>query len=126
MTEPLKQSDRDLEAETIIRWDRTGEPAILWTADPAEARRWRKLGYPVEVFGRTRDGRERSWTCRAPIEAVALLAMKAGAVKIPRYLEPPIVRVAQDARQSPGREIVSEIAEQNRAEISPAGESRAA
>ena len=35
------------EQETIIRWDRTDDPAILWTAAPGQAKRWERLGYPV-------------------------------------------------------------------------------
>jgi hypothetical protein len=67
----------------VIRWNRTGDLATCYTADPMEARRWTRLGYPVKVFGRTREGNARGWQAKVPIEAVALLALAAGQVKIP-------------------------------------------
>lgn len=36
------------EQETVIRYDRTGAEAVLWTADLNQARRWAARGYPVE------------------------------------------------------------------------------
>jgi hypothetical protein len=84
-------SDRDLEAETILRWDRTCDVALLYTADPAEMRRWQKLGYDVQVYGRRR-GRPSGWQAHVPVVAVALLPIRDGQVKVPRWLEPPTVR----------------------------------
>jgi hypothetical protein len=40
-----------MECETTIRWDQTGEPAILWTADPKVRREWESWGFPVEIHG---------------------------------------------------------------------------
>lgn len=78
--------------ETIIRWDRETDEAVLYTADPAEMRRWARLGYPVTVYGTTRGTpTARSWGARVPITAVALLPMKAGEVRVSRWLEPPTV-----------------------------------
>ena len=37
------------EKETVIRWDCEDPVPVLYTADPAQARRWIKLGYPVTV-----------------------------------------------------------------------------
>jgi len=80
--------DRDFEIETVVRWSRA-EPATLWTADASEARRWKRLGYPVVEHG------ERSWRCEVTSDCVALLELRAGAARIPRYLDPPVVRVAR-------------------------------
>ncbi len=38
------------EQETIIRWDEEDQIAYLYTAHPAQARRWEKRGYPVQVL----------------------------------------------------------------------------
>jgi hypothetical protein len=35
------------ERETIVRWDETDAPAVLWTASPRQAAKWRKLGYAL-------------------------------------------------------------------------------
>ena len=32
------------EQETVIRWDREEQSVQLYTADPAQARRWTRLG----------------------------------------------------------------------------------
>jgi hypothetical protein len=37
------------EQETILRWDETDAPALLWTASPRQAARWQKLGYALNV-----------------------------------------------------------------------------
>jgi hypothetical protein len=73
------------EAETIIRWDRESDMALLYTADPSEARRWRALGYDVV------EAQTRGWQATVPISAIALLKLKSGQVQVPRWLEPPIV-----------------------------------
>ena len=86
-------TDRDLETETIVRWDRTGESATFWTADASEARRWKALGYDVHADGRPRAGTVRSWSCRVPVEAVALLPIRGGEVQISRYLDAPTIAV---------------------------------
>lgn len=105
-----KQSDRDRECETTIQWDRTGDPATLWTADPSEAKRWTALGYPVDTDGLTGGGKACSWRCAVPVEAIALLPLKDGAVRISRYLSPPTVRVASGKGPgAPDGEKVSEI-----------------
>ena len=58
------------EMETILRWD-MGEPtADLYTAYSPQARRWEKLGYPVEVYGQDRQGHPTGWRCQVPKEAV--------------------------------------------------------
>ena len=40
-----------MEAETIIRWDETDDPAVLWTASPSVRREWESWGFPVVVQG---------------------------------------------------------------------------
>lgn len=39
------------EQETIVRFDRTDAPAILYTASASQAERWRKLDYDVKPQG---------------------------------------------------------------------------
>src|SRR5262245_18527180 len=60
------------EQETIIRWDQDERVSHLYTANPADARRWERLGYEVEVSGRTPAGETRGWRARAPLEAIRL------------------------------------------------------
>jgi hypothetical protein len=78
-------TDRDLEAETVVRFDRSGEPMVCFTADPAEAGRWRRLGYAVSEDGRC-------WSCRVPIACLALLPLRDGQPVISRYLPEAAVR----------------------------------
>lgn len=105
------------EMETIIRWNRETDVATLYTADPCEVRRWRALGYDVEVCGVTHEGKARGWQTAVPIAAVALLALRSGRVQIPRWLEPPVVREAAVKAQGSGdSKKPREIPEENRAE----------
>jgi hypothetical protein len=60
------------EQETIIQWDQEERILHLYTAYPAEAKKWVRLGYGVEVYGRTQAGQPRSWRARAPLEALRL------------------------------------------------------
>src|SRR5262249_824808 len=83
-------SDYNVAAETVIRWDRTDEPATFYTADPSEMRRWRRLVYAVEVYG-IRKGKPAGWRARVPIVGVALLPMRRGKVLVNRYLEVPVL-----------------------------------
>lgn len=108
------------EQETVIRWDRETDAAMVYTADPCEMRRWRALGYDVQVCGTTRDGKARGWQATVPAAAVALLPLRAGQVKAPRWLEPPTLSDrAVKARGRREREKPGEIPEENRAD-SPA------
>ncbi len=52
------------EQETIVRFDRTDAPAMLYTAAPNQAERWRKLGYDVSPLG------AQGWQCVIPKTAV--------------------------------------------------------
>jgi hypothetical protein len=63
------------EQETIVRFDRTEAPAMLYTAAPAQAERWRKLGYDVKPQG------AHGWTCTIPKGAVKFRALVNGILK---------------------------------------------
>lgn len=54
------------EQETIIRFDQDETVLHLYTAYPALARKWTRLGYQVEVCGRTQAGEPRGWRAQAP------------------------------------------------------------
>ena len=88
------------ERETILRWDREGNRATFYSADVSEARRWKRLGYSVVVHGMA-SGTARSWTADVPIEAVALLPLRDGRVKAPRWLEPPTLWDGAEKAQEP-------------------------
>lgn len=68
------------EQETIIRWDQEDPDADLYTAHPAQARRWAKQGYPVEVVDCDGDGNDRGWRCRVPKDAVRFRRVQDGQV----------------------------------------------
>ena len=54
---PLKRSEQ----ETLIRWSPGGR-ASLYTASPAMAKKWRRLGVGLSVAGRGPDGTPLSWS----------------------------------------------------------------
>jgi hypothetical protein len=87
--------------ETIIRWDRESDHALLYTADMREARRWRQLGYTPRVIGWV-DGRPRTWEATVPVAAIGLFAVREdGTVRVPRWAEPPTISDrAEKARES--------------------------
>jgi hypothetical protein len=68
------------EQETIIRWDQEERVLDLYTAYAAEARKWERLGYKVEVCGRSQIGEPRSWRAQAPLEALRLRKLVDGKV----------------------------------------------
>ena len=68
------------EQETIIRWDQEDPTALLYTAHHVQARRWAKLGYPVEVSDRDRTGNPRGWEAQVPKETVRFRRLEDGAV----------------------------------------------
>ena len=49
------------EAETTITFNRHQGTAECCTADPTVAKRWERVGWPVEVLGRYTDGEPRTW-----------------------------------------------------------------
>jgi hypothetical protein len=68
------------EQETVIRWDLEERVAHLWTASAVQARRWTRLGYPVEVHGRTRTGEPHTWSAQVPTDALRWRKVRAGRV----------------------------------------------
>ena len=60
------------EQETIIRWDQEERVAHLYTTNAADARKWERLGYAVEVCTRAQDGKARSWQASGPLDALRL------------------------------------------------------
>ncbi len=71
------------EQDTVIRWDRENRTVQLYTADPAQACRWNRLGHDVSVQGSNRDGRPHGWTATGP----------GGCVRFRRLLRAPAERV---------------------------------
>ena len=69
---------------TIIRWDQEKRALNLYTAYPADAKKWERLGYPVETCGRTQAGGPRSWQAKAPLEPPRLLKLVEGKVVMHR------------------------------------------
>ena len=66
------------EQETVIRWDREHRTEQLYTADPAQARRWTQLGYDVRVLGADRECRPHGWTATGPSGCVRFRRVKDG------------------------------------------------
>lgn len=58
------------EQETNVRWDQEERVLHLFTAHPATARKWTKLGYLVEAVSHTEAGKPRGWRARAPVDAL--------------------------------------------------------
>ena len=54
------------EMETILRFDRTSEPALAYTASPAQAAKWRRLGWTVI------QDRPHAWYANVPKNAITL------------------------------------------------------
>ena len=63
-------TDWQLETETTIRWDRTGDPATLWTADRHVAVVWRRRGYDVREDG------QGTWRCEVPKRAITFRSLR--------------------------------------------------
>jgi hypothetical protein len=51
------------EQETVVRWDAEERIAHLWTASPAVARKWTRIGYAPQV----RDG---GWWAKVPSKLI--------------------------------------------------------
>lgn len=65
---PLTE-ERKMENETHIRWDETGELAVLWTASGGVAKQWRSYGFPVGVV-------VGGWMAKVPADRVTYKPMK--------------------------------------------------
>jgi hypothetical protein len=68
------------EQETILRFDQDERMLHLFTAYPAEARKWTRLGYAVEICSRTSTGAPRGWRAQAPLDALRLRRLVDGQV----------------------------------------------
>src|SRR5437879_1758104 len=68
------------EQETILQWDQEERVLHLYTAYPAEARKWERLGYAVDVYGRTQAGEPRGWRAQAPLDVLRLRKVVEGQV----------------------------------------------
>ena len=58
-----------MECETTIRWDQTGEPAVLWTADPKVRKEWESWGFPVDIYGG-------GWRTKCPVDRISYKMLK--------------------------------------------------
>ena len=58
-----------LECETIIRWDDTDSPAVLWTASPKVRKEWESYGFPVEPYGG-------GWRVQCPVDRISYKPFK--------------------------------------------------
>jgi len=66
------------ERETVIRWDCDDRSPVMYTADPAQARRWTRLGYAVSVQDTARDGTPRGWSTKGAVGCVRFRRVKDG------------------------------------------------
>ena len=69
------------EQETIIRWDRTPAPALVYTASPTEAARWKRLGWEVQPVA------PHGWQTTVPKKAITLRRLVHGAL-VKRQVSP--------------------------------------
>lgn len=58
-----------METETIIRWDETGDLAVLWTASVPMRREWESYGFPVEPYGG-------GWRVQCPVDRISYKPFK--------------------------------------------------
>jgi hypothetical protein len=63
-----------MECETTIRWDQTGESAVLWTADPKVRREWQSWGFPVTEI--TVGKRVTGWRSECPVDRICYKPFK--------------------------------------------------
>jgi hypothetical protein len=68
------------ERETVIRWDCEDRTPVMYTADPAQARRWTRLGYAVRVTDTARDATPRGWSARGAVGCVRFRRIVDGTV----------------------------------------------
>jgi hypothetical protein len=68
------------EQETILRYDASAETMELWTAYLPDARRWRRLGYPVQVASTYQDGEPSGWKATVPKACLRLRRIVGGSI----------------------------------------------
>jgi hypothetical protein len=74
------------EMETTITFNRHLGAAECCTADPAIARRWKRVGWPVAVLDAYPDGKPRTWQTNVPWRLAVALRRRTG---MPRKCEEP-------------------------------------
>lgn len=65
--------------ETTIRWDETGEPAVLYTASNRVKREWASFGFPIEEI--CTGNRLTGWRTHVPIDRISYKPLKKQAQK---------------------------------------------
>lgn len=60
-----KLLDKQLENETIIRWDESRDTAVLYTASSAVRKQWKSFGFEIHE-SQTKDG----WFSQVPIDRI--------------------------------------------------------
>lgn len=64
-----------METETTLRWDATGEPVTLWTADPKVRREWQSYGFPITPVLNSAD-RVTGWRSECPVDRISYKPLK--------------------------------------------------
>lgn len=67
-----KSLEKQMEAETIIRWDETDDLAILWTASAPVRQEWESFGFPVKIS----EGSIRGWESRVPKDRISYKTLR--------------------------------------------------
>ena len=68
---PALTDSSKLEKETIIRWDETDEPAILWTVSAKVRQEWEAHNFPVK---KCKMGS--GWQCQVPKDRISYKVFK--------------------------------------------------
>jgi hypothetical protein len=115
------------EQETLYRYDEEERILRMWTANPAVARRWRRLGYDVRDLGHYPDRTTRSWQATGPVDALRLRPVRDGQVvrrpppahafKAEARGDAQVAVAAETARVDSGAEVASSSTEP----VAPAG-----
>lgn len=58
-----------IETETVIRFDETDDPAVLWTASPKVRKEWESYGFKTEIRGG-------GWRTIAPKDRISYKTLK--------------------------------------------------
>ena len=63
-----------------MRWDEEERVLHIYTASPIQSRKLVRLGYPMDVCDRDRDGQATGWGCVVPLEAIKFKKLVDGEV----------------------------------------------
>jgi len=58
-----------METETVIRFDETDDPAVLWTASPRVRKDWESYGFKPEIRGG-------GWRVQVPKDRICYRTLK--------------------------------------------------